>query len=283
MLPDAQAGSAARLQARTSALAARANLPPLRPRLPLRLNGDLIGSVELAVLERIAPAFAGHSQFSLRPEQQGGTGQGDALAWHMEGPATPALAFAAEALRMCGLAGAWRNELLAVTNQAGQVIASIERAATRPLGIATQAVHLVGFTPDGRMWLQQRALTKPNDPGLWDTLVGGMVPAGESLLAALERETWEEAGLRLAELPGLAHGGQIACAYPSGDCQGTGYLREVIDWYSAVVPPQLTPVCQDGEVEQFEALAPAELMARMDSGCVTFDAARIILTSLLKR
>jgi len=27
------------------------------------------------------------------------------------------------------------------------------------------------------IWVQQRALDKANDPGLWDTLMGGMVSA----------------------------------------------------------------------------------------------------------
>ena len=73
----------------------------------------------------------------------------------------------------------------------------MERAVVRPLGITTFAVHLLA-SPDGRHWVQQRSLTKPNDPGLWDTLMGGMIPASDSMAQALERETWEEAGLRLS-------------------------------------------------------------------------------------
>jgi len=41
----------------------------------------------------------------------------------------------------------------------------------RTLGIATQAVHLVGTTPGGSVWVQQRAFDKAVDPGLWDTLM----------------------------------------------------------------------------------------------------------------
>jgi hypothetical protein len=39
--------------------------------------------------------------------------------------------------------------------------------------------------------VQQRALDKANDPGLWDTLMGGMVSAADTVATALARETWE--------------------------------------------------------------------------------------------
>ena len=74
-----------------------------------------------------------------------------------------------------------------------KTIGQVERGAVRPLGIATQAVHLVGHAADGRIWVQQRALNKANDPGLWDTLMGGMVSAADTVATALVRETWEEA------------------------------------------------------------------------------------------
>ena len=124
-------------------------------------------------------------------------------AWHLQAsPAdtTDALNTLAAALRDAGLCGPWRDEQLAVTNPAGEVIGTVERGAVRVLGVATRAVHLVGLAPDGRMWVQKRSLTKPNNPGLWDTLMGGMVSATDSLPQALARETWEEAGLRVEAL-----------------------------------------------------------------------------------
>jgi hypothetical protein len=56
----------------------------------------------------------------------------------------------AQALRVAGLAGAWRDELLAVTDEQGTALGVVERAAVRPLGIATRAVHLLARSPDGR-------------------------------------------------------------------------------------------------------------------------------------
>jgi hypothetical protein len=71
-------------------------------------------------------------------------------------------------LRAARRCGPWRDEQLRGRHP-GQRLGTVERGAVRVLGLATQAVHLVGVAPDGRHWVQQRALDKPNDPGLWDT------------------------------------------------------------------------------------------------------------------
>jgi 8-oxo-dGTP pyrophosphatase MutT (NUDIX family) len=75
-------------------------------------------------------------------------------------------------------------------------VASCVARARQPAATAT-AGGLIGLSADGRYWVQQRSLTKPNAPGLWDTLMGGMIPACDSIAQALQRETWEEAGLKL--------------------------------------------------------------------------------------
>ena len=144
------------------------------------------------------------------------------------------------------------------------------------LGLATRAVHLVGTTPQGQVWVQLRAHTKPNNPGQWDTLMGGMVSAADSLQTALERETWEEAGLSLEHLQDLVHGGQVHLRRPSREGAGTGYMVETIDWFRAVVPAHLSPVNQDGEVERFEALELAPLGDRLAQGAFTLEASLVL-------
>src|SRR5690606_11712764 len=100
----------------------------------------------------------------------------------------------AEAMKHEGCLRGWRNELLDVIGE-GRRLAVIERAAVRPLGLLTHAVHLNAWTPDGRIWVARRALDKHTDPGMWDTLVGGLAVSGESLETSLLRESEEEAGL----------------------------------------------------------------------------------------
>ncbi len=122
--------------------------------------------------------------------------------------ASPALHFAAQRLREAGLVRHWRSEQLDVRAPDGRVIATIERAACRALGIATRSVHLNGFRADGSLCAARRAMHKPSDPGRWDNLAGGMVAAGEDDARALAREAHEEAGLQLAGLS-VARGSEL--------------------------------------------------------------------------
>jgi 8-oxo-dGTP pyrophosphatase MutT (NUDIX family) len=253
-------------------LAERAAQPAERPRLPLHVDGvaAAVGSIESGLAERLRDAgLAAHI---------GSAGAADGEV-QLIGPPDAALAAVARWLAAHGLGGRWRGELLPVTDPAGAARAVIERAAVRPLGIATYAVHLIGRTAAGGVWLQQRALDKATDPGLWDTLMGGLVAAGETTASALERETWEEAGLRVVDLQGLVHAGRITIRRPVSE----GYMVEHIDVFEAVVPEGWMPVNQDGEVERFECLAPQPLHERLAAGAFTLEAALMMAESLRRR
>lgn len=249
-------------------LRARADQPPAHPRLPLWAGGVHIGSVEPAFFERLG----------LPPTLVRECTQGGAAGWEILGELTGSLHEVAHAMRAAGAAHAWRDEQLAVTSESGEVLGTVERAAVRPLGITTFAVHLAAFSPDGRHWVQQRSLAKPNDPGLWDTLMGGMVPACDSLEEALRRETWEEAGVRIADVDSLRYGGRIPTRRPTGDVRG-GYVVEHIDWFTCVLPPQLVPQNQDGEVEQFALLRDEEVAEKLLRDEFTLEAAAVIVAS----
>ncbi|WP_313295204.1 NUDIX hydrolase [Diaphorobacter sp.] len=252
-------------QARTHAQRA-----PLAPRVPLWVAGYEVGSVEPQVLDGMAARGALPAPLQLQP---------DAAGWRVDcapAHATAALNALAHALREDGACGPWRNEQLAVCHAGGERIGTIERGAVRPLGIVTHAVHLVGHAPDGSIWVQQRAFNKPNNPGMWDTLMGGMVSAQDSLAQALARETWEEAGLRVDDLRDVRHGGHVDFAQPAEEEDNHGYMRERIDWFSATVPDGMAPENQDGEVERFERLPPDEVQARLARAEFTPEAALIL-------
>ncbi len=256
-----------------AAARAQALRPPRAARVPLLVAGRTVGSVEPGLLGEIASQRPVDGRFKLLKDER---------AWHLDAPegATQALNALAHALREAGRCGPWRNEQLAVYDAQGERIGTIERGAVRPLGLATQAVHLVGSAPDGRMWVQQRALDKPNNPGQWDTLMGGMVSAADSLHEALARETWEEAGLRVEVLQAVAHGGHVDFAQPSDEAGGCGYMVERIDWFHATVPEGLVPVNQDGEVACFELLARDALLDRLARGAFTPEASLILAAAL---
>ncbi len=262
LLPDAQW---------LAALRARANLPPRAPRLPLLAGAARIGSVETGFFEQIGLQPACRLPEPLQKVEHLG-----APAWRVAGVLNDSLALLAQALRDAGLAGAWRNELLAVLDDQERTLGAIERAAVRPLGITTRAVHLLARSPDGHHWVQRRALSKANDPGLWDTLMGGMVSAEDTLHSALARETWEEAGLRLASVTGLGAGGTVSIRRPAADGNGAGYVVEHISWFQCTLPDGLVPCNQDGEVDEFRLMARDELWARLQRDEFTLEAALLL-------
>jgi 8-oxo-dGTP pyrophosphatase MutT (NUDIX family) len=235
----------------------RAAQPPLQAREPLRLGKAEIGSIEPAMARRMADD-------GLPLQAAGG-------AWQIGSHDDTTLAELASWLREQGLASRWRNELLPVTDTDGRSQGAIERAAVRPLGITTHAVHLVGRHADGRFWVQQRAHDKATDPSMWDTLVGGLMAAGETVMSTLERETWEEAGLRLSELDGLQQIGHLQIRRPVEE----GYMVERATLFQAVLPRRLAPQNQDGEVAAFACIDAATLSADLAAGRYTLEAALI--------
>lgn len=235
----------------------RAAQPPLRPREPLRLGKAEIGSIEPALGQRMANA-------GLPVQMVGG-------AWQITSHDDDTLAELAAWLRDQSLASRWRDELLPVIDAQGASHGAIERAAVRPLGITTHAVHLVGRHADGRFWVQQRAHDKATDPSMWDTLVGGLMAAGETIRSTLERETWEEAGLRLEELDALRLLGHLQIRRPVAE----GYMVERATLFQAVLPRRLAPQNQDGEVASFACIDGATLLAELAAGRYTLEAALI--------
>lgn len=252
-------------------LRALADAPAARPREPLWLGapGEVIGSIEPGLAQRMAAAGLPIAAAAL-PNVAGGAGW--CVATCGAAPADATLACIARWLQAEGVVSRWRDELLTVTDSHGMPRGRIERAAVRPLGIATRAVHLIGVTPDDRVWVQQRAHDKATDPGRWDTLMGGLQVAGEADLATLERETWEEAGLRLTDLQYLRATGHLTVRRPVAE----GYLVEHTQIFAAIVPSHLVPVNHDCEVVRFECLNAQTLAARLAQGAFTLEAALIL-------
>lgn len=248
-----------------AALQARLVQPPASPREPLWWADAAIGSIEPTV----ARAVTGTAPL-VRHELDGVAG------WAVIDDLQSSLHQLAGVLRDAGFVRSWRNEQLAVTDAGGRRLATIERGTVRLLGIASHAVHLLGVAPDGRHWVQQRAFDKADDPGRWDTLVGGMVPAGESVALALERETLEEAGLALSQLRDLRQGGQIVTRRPSTSVPH-GYVIERLDWYRCTLPDGVVPENRDGEVAQFALMDSGDVLARLQRDEFTLDAGAMLL------
>lgn len=251
-----------------------AQRPPDQPRMPLLWNGQVIGTVAEGFLERVGVDFLRGQRITLTQKKTPGLGN----AWSLTAPdASFGLNALAQLLREQGRSGPWRDEQIAVCTPQGQRVATVERGVVRVLGVATHAVHLIGLAPDGRMWVQQRSSTKANHPDKWDTLMGGMVSASDSLQQALARETQEEAGLDVTQLLHLRHGGHVMFACPSDEVpDGAAYMRERIDWFVGTVPQALKPDNQDGEVQQFACIDSDTLLGWLKEDRFTPEATLVL-------
>lgn len=245
--------------------------PPLPAGLvPVRIGADRVGLAQPAV----ARFLAGRDGFALDGGalvlDDGGSGADER---------SQRLAQAAHALRDAGLLTGWRDERLAVqAGPRGPVLAAIERAACRPLGIATTAVHLNAYSEDGDFMVARRAPHKQIDPGRWDNLVGGMVPHGETLEQALEREAWEEAGIELDRIE-VHHGRAFRLCRPVPE----GLQVETIHVYDAALTAATVPQNQDGEVDAIETRPLAAAIDDIERSAFTLESALAMLESLTRR
>ncbi|AIL33338.1 NUDIX hydrolase [Basilea psittacipulmonis] len=180
-------------------------------------------------------------------------------------------------LKEAHLLRGWRNEKVDIWDKE-QSIGAIERTATRPLGLRTQAVHLHAITRSGYIWLGQRALTKSTDPGKWDTTAGGLVSYGESVKQALYRESWEEAGLpqnRIRQIGPVYNICRVHRRLPEG------FQVEDMLVMKCFLADGVVPTNQDGEVSCFKAYTQNEVVQLIEAGQVSNEAALILLHDFL--
>lgn len=260
----------ARLQQLLGRLQARARPAEDAGLITLRMSGAGIGYLDKEVANLLAHDCAGFAW------------TGDVLL--ADGGSTieersELLARAATLLRDRGVLRGWRNETLAVRAGAGpEYIAVVERAACRPLGITTTAVHLNAWADGNAMFVARRSAHKAIDPGMWDNLVGGMVPAGETVLDALAREAREEAGIALAALT-LQRGHKLHVRRTVPE----GFQSEVIYVFDATLPQGLALQNEDGEVAAIERRHVDEVVAAIERDEFTLESALVALDSLLRR
>jgi 8-oxo-dGTP pyrophosphatase MutT (NUDIX family) len=221
--------------------------------LPLVWAGQRIGWVRPQLAARLA---AWPQVFSVSQKQ-------------IELRAVEGFSLVVEQLAREGFVPGWRNERYRIAD-----LFEIERAAARPFGFATQAVHVNGVVPGRGMWLARRSPSKPIDPGMLDNLVGGGMTAGLTREQVLVKEAWEEAGIPEALARRATGAGtlQVLREVPEG------VQSEVVHIYDLELPVDFAPRNQDGEVAEFLLLP---LQAIPEQG-LTFEA-RLVARDYVER
>lgn len=243
------------------------------PRTAFHIDGARVGSVATAHL----PALRRWPHWVVQ----------DARGLHLAAEPAARSAVLAEMnhrLRADGLIVAWRDETFPLYAPAGgAVLATFERAATRFWGTLTRGAHCNGWVAggDGRpaeLWIARRADTKATDPGKLDNLVGGGVPHGQTPHETMVREGWEEAGLAPAQMAAARPGRVIHLDRDVPE----GRMVEQVHVFDLLMPRDLTPVNQDGEVAAIERLPVHEAAALAAGGAMTVDAALVTIDFLLR-
>ena len=185
----------------------------------------------------------------------------------------------AQQWRECGWLKGWRGEKFDICDQSGKPLCALERAAFRPFGLMSQAVHLNGLVEieDGlRFWIGRRSPHKAVDPGKLDNLVGGGIASGETPFEAVCRESEEEAGLMPPALGNLRAAPRIHSLRPVS----RGIHNEILHIFDIVLPETVRPENQDGEVAGFELMDVSQIIETMLSQTMMHDAQLVTLEAL---
>lgn len=237
-------------------------------RVPFRLDGLEVGSVARAHLPALR-SLAGDGVHDHAVELRADADR---------------LASLNHALREQGLIVAWRDEPYPVFAPGTRdELLRIERAASRFWGTLTLGAHANGYVagPDGRpaaLWIAQRSFAKATDPGRYDNLIGGGVPAGQSPWETLQREGFEEAGLDAALLATARAGRVLRIEREIPE----GWQVEDLHVFDLELPPGRVPQNQDGEVHRFDLLPVSQAVTVARSGTMTVDASLATLDFLLR-
>jgi 8-oxo-dGTP pyrophosphatase MutT (NUDIX family) len=87
------------------------------------------------------------------------------------------------------------QELVVIVDEHNAIIGNEPRAVMRREGLIHRATYILVFSSDGRLFVQDRTMTKDIFPGYHDLAAGGVVVAGEDYEESARRELEEELGI----------------------------------------------------------------------------------------
>jgi len=87
------------------------------------------------------------------------------------------------------------DELVVIVDRNNRVTGGAPRAVMRREGLIHRATYILVFDSRGRLFVQNRTMTKDIFPGYHDLCTGGVVLAGEDYETSAARELEEEIGV----------------------------------------------------------------------------------------
>ncbi len=85
--------------------------------------------------------------------------------------------------------------MIDVVNEYNEVVGSAPRKGIHGTNFLHRSAHIFLIDKQGRIWLEQRALTTDTFPGYYNSSAAGHISQGESYLLGAQREAIEELGI----------------------------------------------------------------------------------------
>lgn len=245
----------------------------LREFLPFRLEGQTVGWLRPAVVERLSGIE------HVRRAADGVTVDPD-----LSGPAELDPVLDQIVARLDGLTERKpTGERIPVLARWGEApLATMERAGAVPLGITACGVHVNGYVRRGAetlLWVGHRAADREVAPGKLDHLIAGGLPAGLSLRENLRKEAAEEAGLDAATADRAVPVGAVQYRF----AKAGGLRSDLLFVYDLELPDGVSPENRDGEVDRFELWPLDRVLATVrDTDEFKFNVALVVTGFLLR-
>lgn len=187
----------------------------------------------------------------------------------------------------------WRNELLPVFGPQGEVLFSMERAASALFGITTYGCHMTAYVQGNedkeqqtRIWVPRRAANKQTYGGMLDNTVAGGIATGETPFESLVRESAEEASLPEELVRKKAKAVGTVTYFHIRDQRAGGETRlvqpECQYVYDLELPEDVEPKPSDDEVESFELKTVEEVKESMRNGEFKPNCALVLLDFFIR-
>lgn len=187
----------------------------------------------------------------------------------------------------------WRNELQPVYGPQGEVLFSMERAASALFGITTYGCHMTAYVQGNedkeqqtRIWVPRRAANKQTYGGMLDNTVAGGIATGETPFESLVRESAEEASLPEELVRKKAKAVGTVTYFHIRDQRAGGETRlvqpECQYVYDLELPEDVEPKPSDDEVESFELKTVEEVKESMRNGEFKPNCALVLLDFFIR-
>jgi isopentenyldiphosphate isomerase len=170
----------------------------------------------------------------------------------------------------------WRDEQYGVYGPGGELLLTLERAASQLFGVVTYGAHMIAYrraseSPgDYLIWVPRRAKTKQTFPSMLDNSVAGGITVGEGPWESIVREADEEASLPRSIAEKAVSVGAVTYFYVSGTGSGgeDGLMQPecqfLFDLDLTGADIELKP--NDTEVESFKCMSVKEVKECLKQG-----------------